>query len=197
MKSCKYKSTAIGCEVYVMHPEGVASLHIIRNMITQLQPELMIELGTAYGGFTAVMLDGCSSAYFYTYDKFAGEKIINRSHHVVTQEMVLTWRKKLKKKGVQFIQKDILIEPCSALESLCADGRRKLLYCDNGNKPFEVAFYGPHLVPGDVLGVHDWKTEIWPDQAPAKPVLEKFFRPHTLNQKLREIKSLSRFFVRT
>jgi cephalosporin hydroxylase len=196
MQSCKYKSISIGCDVYVMHPEGVASLCLIRDMITDLQPELMIELGTAYGGFTAVMLDGCESAYFYTYDKFVGEQILNRSRHLVTKEMVIAWRRELKKKGVQFIQKDIIIEPCSALEDLCSDGRRKLLYCDNGNKPYEIAFYGPHLVPGDVMGVHDWDTEVFPDKAPVKSVLENFFRQHSINKKLRSIKSLSRFFVR-
>ena len=35
-----------------------------------------------------------------------------------------------------------------------------LLLCDNGNKPYEIVTYSPHLVPGDLVAVHDWGTEI-------------------------------------
>ncbi len=34
-----------------------------------------------------------------------------------------------------------------------------LMFCDNGEKPKEVALYGPLLRPGDVLAVHDWYEE--------------------------------------
>jgi cephalosporin hydroxylase len=196
MKSCKYHSNLFNFDVYVMHPEGLKSLLKIRDMITEMQPELMIELGTAYGGFTALMYDACPTAKFYTYDKFRGENILNRAGGVVTKEMCIEWRIALQEKGVIFVIQDILEEPCGSLENLCSDGRRKIMYCDNGNKPFEVAFYGPHLNPGDVMGVHDWKQEIWPHQAPAKSVLKHHFRPHTINDKLREVRSLSRFFVK-
>jgi hypothetical protein len=40
---------------------------------------------------------------------------------------------------------------------------KKLLYCDNGNKVKEVLIYGKYLSRGDMLGVHDWGTEIHTD----------------------------------
>lgn len=196
MKSCKYKSRELDYPVYVMHPEGLESMWIIRDMIEQMQPELMIELGTAYAGFTAVMLDGCPTAKFYTVDRIPGEDMLNRSGGVVTAQMCKLWRNDLRSKGVVFLYQDLITEPCGKVENLCADGRSKLVYMDNGNKPFELAFYGPHLNNGDVMGVHDWKQEIWPHQQPVKSVLEHHFREHTINDKLRDAGSLSRFFVR-
>lgn len=52
-----------------------------------------------------------------------------------------------------------------------------LLYCDNGNKPKEVAFYGPILTPGDVLGVHDMTTEIQESDLPASPKWSRIRAP--------------------
>ena len=40
------------------------------------------------------------------------------------------------------------------------DRYKKLLYCDNGNKVLEVNRYGACLNNGDMLGVHDWGSEI-------------------------------------
>jgi cephalosporin hydroxylase len=196
MKGCFYNSVELDCQLSVMHPEGLQSLWIIRDLIAEMKPELMIELGTAYGGFTAVMLDGAPNAKFYTVDRVPGEQMINRSGGVVTETDCIQWRKAMKRKGVEFLYQDLITEPCGKIENLCSDGRKKFVYMDNGNKPFEVAFYGPHLNPGDVMGVHDWKKEIWPDQPPVKTVLEHHFREHTVNDKLRDRRSLSRFFVR-
>ena len=37
------------------------------------------------------------------------------------------------------------------------------LYCDNGNKPYEVITYSKYLTVGDVIGCHDWFWEIHPE----------------------------------
>lgn len=53
-----------------------------------------------------------------------------------------------------------------------------VLFCDNGNKPKEVATLLPLLKKGDFLSVHDWNDEIGPeDMAPfvyrLTPVLDR------------------------
>ena len=35
-----------------------------------------------------------------------------------------------------------------------------LLLCDNGAKPLEMATFVPLLRAGDIVGVHDWGTEV-------------------------------------
>lgn len=35
-----------------------------------------------------------------------------------------------------------------------------LLICDDGDKPLEMSLYTPHLLPHDLLAVHDWGTEV-------------------------------------
>jgi hypothetical protein len=196
MKSTQYHSTELDYPVYIMHPEGKKSLIIVRDMIAKFSPELMIELGTAYGGFTTLMYDAAPSAEFFTIDRIPGEQMVNRSGGVVTEAMCKIWRNDLRKRGVKFLYQNLISEPCSKVENFCSDGRKKIIYMDNGNKPFELAFYGPHLNSGDIMGVHDWKQEIWPNLQPVKSVLEQHFREHTVNDSLREVKSLSRFFVR-
>ena len=44
-------------------------------------------------------------------------------------------------------------------ETLALPGR-KLVLCDNGNKPTEFKMCAPRLQPGDVIGVHDWIRQL-------------------------------------
>lgn len=56
-----------------------------------------------------------------------------------------------------------------------------LLFCDDGNKPAEVALFAPMLEPGDFLAVHDWGTEFnEPDLAPVASLLEPVFLDESL-----------------
>lgn len=45
--------------------------------------------------------------------------------------------------------------------------RPRLIFCDNGDKPSEVAFYAPRLESGEFLVAHDWEHEIFQKHIPA------------------------------
>lgn len=55
--------------------------------------------------------------------------------------------------------KDIFTAP-GVVEAIKHARRPLVLFCDDGDKPREVAMFSPLLEPGDYLIVHDWGTEI-------------------------------------
>lgn len=63
---------------------------------------------------------------------------------------------------VELIQKDVLTAECVQYVALAMSNRARpaLIFCDNGNKPKEVALYAPICRVGDWLLVHDWTIEI-------------------------------------
>jgi hypothetical protein len=62
-----------------------------------------------------------------------------------------------------FRRLDIFAEPAEVIACLHSPG---VLFCDNGDKPREVALFAPLLQPGDLLVVHDFGTEFWPRHIP-------------------------------
>jgi cephalosporin hydroxylase len=83
---------------------------------------------------------------------------------------------------------DIFNEGQPALiEALRYERSPRLLFCDDGDKRREVAVFAPMLCVGDFLAVHDWGSEIGPQDIPAwlAPVLPECCEG-----------SLTRFFVK-
>jgi hypothetical protein len=68
-----------------------------------------------------------------------------------------------------------------------------LLYCDNGDKELEMERYGLQLLPGDIMGVHDWYREV--DSKKMEPVLSKF-EPMRINRVFKSKGLSTRFFKR-
>ena len=62
-----------------------------------------------------------------------------------------------------FQEVDVFAEPERVAACLISP---TVLFCDNGDKPREVALYAPLLQPGDLLVVHDFGTEFWPRHIP-------------------------------
>ena len=65
-----------------------------------------------------------------------------------------------------FTQADVFIQ-YELLGTLLLAWEPLILFCDNGNKPREVQMYGPILEhPDSLVVVHDWGTEIQPEDVP-------------------------------
>ena len=115
----------------------------ITKLIRKYNPELIIELGTKCGGFTEVLQDSTGvETDIYTYD---------------VKECQI---RGIFRDNVYFKTVDIFGDAINEIISLCSDKRKKILYCDNGNKIKEVRYYAKHINGGDILGVHDWGYEI-------------------------------------
>ena len=141
----KYRSKN-GTIIKCVHEDGC--YRFIGKLVEDFNPELVLELGYSWGGMTKLFED-------YTSKK--------------TQIKAYNWKcgreanKSNFSSRVEFIKADLLKEPLKGLVNFCKDKRKKLLYCDNGNKIKEVYMYGQHLNVGDMIGAHDYPKEIYHD----------------------------------
>ena len=145
MKSHKkvYISTN-GHKIKCVHEDGC--FHIIGKLLKEFNPELIIELGFSWGGMTKLFED-------YT----------NAEIHAYNKKCKRIPDKGIFGKRVTFHWNDILSKPFQPLIELCKDKRKKLLYCDNGNKIIEIFTYGKYLNSGDMIAAHDFPREIYYD----------------------------------
>lgn len=157
-------------------------LIIWERVLNQHQPKQIIELGTLYGGFSLFLcLQAIQrNATFTTFDidTNAGHKAFD------------TPLGKLLDLRSHFVCGDIFNETACKVVELIKQPGQTILYCDDGNKPAEVALFAQHLKPGDLLVVHDWGTEIKAEHIPYDWVEE------IESDMLDSVQSMTRFFVR-
>jgi len=135
-----------GHQIKCVHEDGCYSY--IGKIVQDFDPNLILELGFSWGGMTKVFEDYTKKGVsIHAYNKKCG-----RSPD-----------KSLFGKRVEFHWCDLLTKPYEPLVELCKDKRKKLLYCDNGNKIKEVFIYGQHLNVGDMIAAHDYPKEIYHD----------------------------------
>jgi cephalosporin hydroxylase len=158
-------------------------LPIIENVVKKYNPELIIELGYGKGGLTYLFHKMCPKINIFAFEK----------QRTYEQEKRFQNNRKRFGKNVKFIKENILTEPSNRLIELCKDKKRKILYCDNGNKVAEFHIYGTHLNSGDLIGVHDWGKEIW--RHSIADIIEDF-RGHEINKELRKRNCSTRFFIK-
>lgn len=141
----KYRSKN-GTLIRCVHEDGC--YRFIGKLVQDFDPELVLELGYSWGGMTKVFEDYTKKGTkIYAYNWKCGREA-NKSNF---------------SKRVEFIHADLLKKPLKGLVNFCQDKRKKLLYCDNGNKIKEVYMYGQHLNVGDMIGAHDYPKEIYHD----------------------------------
>ena len=155
IKLCDYYSKYNQNAIVGISHEQIA-IAPIQEMIYQFHPELIIELGTYEGGMSLVLHEACLTAEFHSYDvDFVTQYQVSRNQEPPVRKAKDEWFNE----KCFFYLEDVLV-PNEKLITLCKDVRKKILYCDNGNKPLETQIYAPLLNSGDMLGVHDWGIEI-------------------------------------
>lgn len=133
-----------GHKIKCVHEDGC--FPVIGKLVRDFNPSLILELGFSWGGMTKLFED-------YTYaDIHAYNKPCKRK----PKEKIFGYR-------VTFHWCDLLSTEYLPLVELCKDKRKKLLYCDNGNKVKEVYMYGKYLNVGDMIAAHDYPREIYED----------------------------------
>jgi len=121
----------------------IDSIPDMKRIIQMNNPKLIIDLGTYNGGTAAVFHDACPDSIIHTYDNLNRKKIII----------------KIDNPNIHYHIEDVL-KPSDELLSFIKSKDKKFLYCDNGNKPKEMNLFVPYLNSGDLIGVHDFGTEI-------------------------------------
>lgn len=141
----RYRSKK-GQTIKCVHEDGC--YRYIGKIVHDFDPDLVLELGFSWGGMTKVFEDYTrKGVQIHAYNKKCGRQPDNS----------------LFGKRVEFHWCDLLTVPYEPLVELCKDKRKKLLYCDNGNKIKEVFMYGQHLNVGDMIAAHDYPKEIYHD----------------------------------
>ena len=104
----------------------------------------IVELGTWEGGFSLYLAAqaGCRGLSFRTYDVTAPAREIPG-----------------------FVQLDIFHKADEIGEYLRREGPVALL-CDGGNKARELKTFSRYVTPEGIMVVHDWGTEIQPEEVP-------------------------------
>lgn len=167
-----------GKSIYTQH--GPQYFSFLVDIIRKHNPEMIVELGTHCGGATLVFHEEFLDIEIHTFDS------------VALIDLELFDRKK-----VFFYHGDLLSGENSVLVELLKKNKdkKKILYCDNGNKEKEIEWYSKYLSVGDIVGCHDWKVNVRPENV--LPILEEYnFVSIPENNILEENGILSRFWVK-
>lgn len=166
----------------VMHTAD--GMELMKEILARYKFYLVVELGYAAGGLTAMIHDTLPECFVRSFDV--------RKVPPLTDEQADAFNGR-----VGFIQADLLPGPDPVVLNYLRWPNRKLLYCDNGDKTREVVTYAPHLHKGDILGIHDW-SEAKLDASPSvlTPFLTRLgFDPY-MHDEFEASESLARFFIR-
>ena len=159
-----------------LEPSLLPTIHEILN---EFGAELIIELGTAYGGFVKYLCEWYPEVPIYTVDAF----------WYLSKEDATTFRHA----NVNILITTQLFKNELTIPMLLSLPMKKFLFCDDGHKDIEVWQYAGYLRPGDLLGVHDWSDYS------GRGILDalKGFDSHPINKELEKPGiSDARFFIK-
>lgn len=180
---CTYKTDS---GVIFETARRASSIPLIKEVVQMTRPRLIIELGTARAGLTAIFRDVAPHAFIRSFDI--------RKAPQLTDEQVAIFDGR-----VSFIQADVFKEGKGVVLNYLAWNNRKLLYCDGGDKTKEVMLFAQYLGKKDVLGVHDWTDGNPPTDAHAK-VLRPWLKEHGFipckQEEFERVDCTSRFWIR-
>jgi cephalosporin hydroxylase len=180
-RRCVYVSK-VDPKVTAYTKHGPQYFPVLLDIFKKYNPEMLIELGTCYGGATLVFHEEMPDVEIHTFD--------NKADVAVNVLAAFDLHK------VYFYVEDILDNNLMLADFLRDNaGRRKILYCDNGNKEKELKTYAKYLAKGDVIGCHDWISEVNPEVIHPFMDFMKFAQLKE-NVKLREEGVRSRFWIK-
>jgi hypothetical protein len=182
-----------GLKTIIVHE--IPALSIIEYFLLHEKPKLIIELGTFYCGVTALFHETDKSIEIHTFDYKDFMKDLRKAHRTITLEELAEFKKTVFSENVHFHMGNILEKPNQELIDLLSRPEKKLLYCDNGNKIKEINMYAQYLNPNDLLGVHDWGTEVFIEGI-QETVTKENLQHTKFSQMLEERKCSTRLFVK-
>ena len=106
----------------------------------------LIEFGTYKGGLSIFFLLWSlqRKSKFYTYDNMT-HKLSRIAYYLHLPE---------------YFKKLDIFECEEEIGKLIKLPGQTIIFCDNGDKPKELKVFSKYLKVGDIIGVHDWLTEV-------------------------------------
>lgn len=141
------------------------------QILQEFKPELIVELGTGWGGFTLLMHNSVPDAEMHTFDirsLFKRKDQLHRLEHfhgklTAYEEDVIGMDTDpiAGTKQMDDIRKDPLAfeKPNQKVIDLLQRKEKKFLFCDNGEKIGEFKMYSKYINKGDLIGVHDFGSK--------------------------------------
>jgi len=132
--------------------QSFAAFYLFEKVLLSNPFDRIVELGTWKGNLSLYLYLYCLSeeAEFYSYD-------------IQKQNTYLNDKKDILKDILHFDNHfktlDVLNENEEISNIIKKDGRT-IMFCDNGRKIQEFNIYAVFLKSGDIIGVHDWDSEI-------------------------------------
>lgn len=128
---------------YTKMAQHVKAPQQLANLLDELKPTVIIEIGTLKGGLTMLLVDAKPAA-----TKVVSFDIVDhRSSQACGTDF-------------EFCQKDCFsAEGLALIKDLIAVGAPALVLCDGGDKPKEFNAFAPLLKPGDVIMAHDYHRD--------------------------------------
>lgn len=151
------KTTFIGTKM-AQTPRAVA---LWEKVLSETKFSRIIEIGSYKWGMSLLFYLFCiqRKAEFYTFDiaKFTPPRVVR----------TIGLTKHFKMIDVFTIEEQI--------GALIQKEGISIVYCDGGDKARELQTFSLYLKKGDYIAVHDWKTEVFPENVPIhlKEVLSK------------------------
>jgi len=162
-----------------IEPSGIEP---IKNILVEYNPQLIVEMGTFFGGFAKYMAAWFPKVPTFTFDAW----------WLISQEDAKVFRESNVTVVIGNAYKNNLIIPYLLQLPI-----RKFFFCDGGCKITDFKEFAGCLRAGDLLGVHDWTNGKY------KEVIEPLlwnYDPHPMNKVFDEALdpgiSDGRFFIR-
>jgi cephalosporin hydroxylase len=194
MLTVNWYNTKSGKKVYVNHDGPFKK---IQEVVSDFNPEVVIELGTGLAGFTFVIKDCVKDSIpIYSFDVIIPWSNVGRFDYdgrlKIKKEDIVENCIELDKRNVKFYMTNVLGKVNFLVEGFMRTSKKIFLWLDNGNKLQEFNLYSPLLKSGDMIGIHDWGKEIFLGQI--KDKLEDYIH-HSINREL-GTQYCSRFFIK-
>ena len=182
------------------------AMPIIQTFLRQMTSDgvvgLIVEIGTATGGWTLLAHEANPNVSILTFDIDDMEH--SRKRQTVSISEVKTLKRFIDQTGVihRYIGDvfDYDLTNYAVLDTVLRLPIRKLLYCDGGDKKREMLEFGPMLNPGDIIGVHDWVDDVenTKDRDAAQKVYDllQTFATLNVNSQLQQVESQTRFWMK-
>jgi cephalosporin hydroxylase len=119
------------------------SLEVIKDFITKENFDIVIEIGTSYGGLSLFLHEVCSEigCHFETYDISTERSSMYPNDHV----------------KISIVVGDVFSDDIKRrIKEHLASDKKCLLMCDGGNKVNEFNYFSKFVKVGDFIMAHDY-----------------------------------------
>lgn len=161
------------------------SIYVLENVLNNLKPERIVELGTGWGGITS---------FFAVWAVANNKQLLSIDRRCQLKETSYRLLSYLESNAT-FYWGNVFGSDLLEYVKKWVNGKKCLIYCDNGNKLKEIETYSPILPIGSIIGCHDYRLVARDPKS--KDILEKEnLNPLLSKKQLKDLSSRQQFWIK-